>query len=1099
MTMGKLSLDKVYQALEKGDLQTADNLAVLMYKNNINQVNALELMVSIAIEIEDMQAAEERMHLLKQFPVTSYRLFLQARIYFMGKRHGVAIDTLLKSLEEPHKYTATPAVLEKIYNLIGKCCRFLGYMEDSAGCYLLAAGYADGKVLKLLEYSNYLFNLHYLDKPAEYMLRAAQEYQKIVGDVPQFQHVKSARHEKIRIGYLSSDLRRHVVAEFVQAFFNSYDKSSFEVYAYANCVEDEISRELGANVDCWKNVHGINPEGIANIIYDDEIDILVELGGHTANNNLPVLAYRPAPVQICGIGYFGSTGMEAVDYFLGDEYLDINDNAPDFVEKIIRLEHSHWCYRPLKTSDKDKAISGMKCYGDPCATPPAPFQKNGFVTFGSFNAFQKINSNVLSAWKKILDEVPNSKLYLKGSAYVNDEQMIRFSDMLDEVSISMDRIIFEDRSDDYLADYGKMDIALDTFPYAGGGTTCDALYMGVPVITLYGDTHHSRFGYSALMNVGLNECCADTVNDYIKKAVDLANNKKRLKYLHKVIRRRMEMSHLMDAGKYMTELEGKYNDIWYRHINDKELEYTNIYAGKKAWSYIQSNDYHRAIWYLDKLIAYDGDNVVELYEMKAVAEQSISDDSRALYYIRKAYEKLQRETNKGTAEFQRCLLNNYAHYAKELGYIDEALSAYRETIYLSDSFDKKVVSYGNYLYTLVCSMADWRIVESEQKKFNSIFQDICPLQSVKKLCHTDNGGKIRLAYMSPDFRHHVMFSFYYALLYCYDKSKFHVTCYQLSKQIDGYTEHLKSLVDNWVDLSETSIEEKAARIKDDNQDIVVDLAGHTVNSGLGVFVYRVAPIQISGLGWMETTGLQEADYFITDEYVDPIGDNYLVEKPLYLTSQFCYTARNDVPKHGETPCIKKGYVTFGVFNNWYKVNDFTLNLWKQIMENVPASVLLIKSKLMSSLSAQEEIFERLYRLGFDMDRVVFEPATNTYMNRYLSVDIALDTFPYPGGGTTCDALYMGVPVVTLYNKRRGSRFGYSILKNIGLGDLATDDPDTYVKIAITLANDWKILNYLHGSIRDMMKSSPVMNSRQYIKEIEKQYVYSIMEKLRYYD
>lgn len=1097
--MGKLSLDKVYQALEKGDLQTADNLAVLMYKNNINQVNALELMVSIAIEIGDMQAAEERMHLLKQFPITSYRLFLQARIYFMGKRHGAAIDTLLQSLEEPHKYTATLAVLEKIYNLIGKCCRFLGYMEDSAGCYLLAAEYADGKVLKLLEYSNYLFNLHYLDKSAEYMLRAAKGYQKILGDVPQFQHVKSARHEKIRIGYLSSDLRRHVVAEFVQAFFSSYDKSSFEVYAYANCVEDEISRELGANVDCWKNVHGINPEGIANIIYDDEIDILVELGGHTANNNLPVLAYRPAPVQICGIGYFGSTGMEAVDYFLGDEYLDINDNAPDFVEKIIRLEHSHWCYRPLKTSDKDKAISGMKCYGDPCATPPAPFQKNGFVTFGSFNAFQKINSNVLSAWKKILDEVPNSKLYLKGSAYVNDEQMIRFSDMLDEVSISMDRIIFEDRSDDYLADYGKMDIALDTFPYAGGGTTCDALYMGVPVITLYGDTHHSRFGYSALMNVGLNECCADSVNEYIKKAVDLANNKKRLKYLHKVIRRRMEMTSLMDTDKYMTELEGKYNEIWYRYINDTDLEYTNIYAGKKAWRYIQAKDYYRAIWYIDKVIAYNGDNVVELYEMQAAARQSVLDSGMALRCIRKAYERLQGEFNKGTADFQSCLLNNYGHYARSLGYIDESLSCYKAAIDLSDTLEKKISTYGNYLYAIVCSMADWHTVMEEHNKYNHIFHELRSSQQLTKLCNTYHGGKIRLAYMSPDFRHHVMFSFYYTMLYYYDRSKFHVTCYQLSKQTDGYTEHLKTLVDEWINISKFSLEEKAIKIKEDKQDIIVDLAGHSANSGLGVFAYRVALVQISGLGWMETTGLQETDYFITDEYVDPPNDNYLMEKSLYLTSQFCYTARNDVPIPREAPCIKNGYITFGVFNNWYKVNEFTLKLWKRIMDNVPESVLLIKGKIMSSLSAQEEIFERMYALGFDMDRVSFEAATDTYMNRYLSVDIALDTFPYPGGGTTCDALYMGVPVITLYSKRRGSRFGYSILRNIGLDNLATDDPDTYIKMAISLANDWETLNYLHGSIRDMMKSSPVMNGRQYIKEIEKQYFYSIMEKLQHYD
>ena len=341
--------------------------------------------------------------------------------------------------------------------------------------------------------------------------------------------------------------------------------------------------------------------------------------------------------------------------------------------------------------------------------------------------------------------------------------------------------------------------------------------------------------------------------------------------------------------------------------------------------------------------------------------------------------------------------------------------------------------------------------------------------------------------MSPDFRQHVMFSFYYALLSQYDKSKFHVTCYQLKSTEDGYTNHLKSMVDEWRNMSGVSAEILAEQIKLDEIDILVDLAGHSSNNGLPVFVYKPAPVQISGLGWMETTGLQETDYFITDKFVDPVDSINLVEKPLYLDSQFCYTAREDVPVPQNAPCLRKGYVTFGVFNNYYKITDNMLELWKNIMDNVPKSKILFKCQLYASESAIRMAKERFEKIGFDLARIAFEPATSDYMSRYLSVDIALDTYPYPGGGTTCDALYMGVPVVSLYGERRGSRFGYSILSNIGLEKLATDNARRYIDIAVKLACNIELLDELHLSIRHLLINSTVMDSKTYIRRLEIMY------------
>ena len=268
---------------------------------------------------------------------------------------------------------------------------------------------------------------------------------------------------------------------------------------------------------------------------------------------------------------------------------------------------------------------------------------------------------------------------------------------------------------------------------------------------------------------------------------------------------------------------------------------------------------------------------------------------------------------------------------------------------------------------------------------------------------------------------------------------------------------------------------------------MVDLAGHSTNSGLPVFYDRVAKVQVSGLGWMESTGLDCTDYLITDKYIDPDLSN-ITEQPLYLTSQFCYTGRNDVQAAKGTPCKEKGYVTFGVFNHYHKWTDEMLLAWKEILTQLPTARLLMKSQVMASKSAQKLALDRLKALGIDIGRIELEAATNTYMNRYLDVDIALDTFPYPGGGTTCDALYMGVPVVSLYGKRRGSRFGLSILNNVGLGELAVSDINDYIDRAVGLANDVELLDVLHKNLRKMMSESPIMDGKKYMSELEAAYI-----------
>jgi len=219
-----------------------------------------------------------------------------------------------------------------------------------------------------------------------------------------------------------------------------------------------------------------------------------------------------------------------------------------------------------------------------------------------------------------------------------------------------------------------------------------------------------------------------------------------------------------------------------------------------------------------------------------------------------------------------------------------------------------------------------------------------------------------------------------------------------------------------------------------------------------------------------------------------LHEKYFSEKLLRLPSQFCYTGRSDVGVSEGAPCCQRGYILFGVFNHYYKITDDMLRIWQKIMLRLPAAKILFKCHMMGSDSAVDQVYERMCALEFDMDRIIFEPSSVDYMERYLDVDIALDTYPYPGGGTTCDALYMGVPVVSLYGSRRGSRFGLSILQSIGLGELAVDTDQAYIERTVALTQDRELLNMLHKNLRSMMVKSRLMDSTAYVRGLEEKYL-----------
>lgn len=535
-----MHFDDIYINLEKGNFLKADKLALEFYKKNIKKDTVAELLVSIAIEAGDVVLAKERIKLLTEFPVSAYRLFLFARVFYMEKDYWQSLTYLEQAVEDELLENISGQVKEKIYNLLGQCYRFYGYPDRAAECYYKAFEAVDLKQLKIIEYSNYLFNLHYLDISEQDYFLAHKDYDKLFSDIKQFKHKKRIKkhHEKIRVGYISPDFRNHVVLRFTYVMLTAYNKEKFEVYCYSTGKEDEYSYNLKNKVDCWQNLRGMAYETIAKEIYNDKIDILVELSGHCKGGNLPVLAYKPAPVQICGIGYFATTGLKAVDYFLTDD--NLGAKAEYFTEKLLSLRNSHFCYNPLKEMSP---------------VQEAPCIKNDYITFGSFNNLTKVSDDVLAVWQRIMEAVPNSHLLLKGSLFDNTEGKQLFIQRLEVLQFDLSRVELRGISKDYMKEYFDMDIALDTFPYPGGGTTCDALYMGVPVITLLDGSHGGNFGGSILKNVGLEFLCAGDINEYIEKSVTIARDKDLLNALHLGLRNMFIHSNVMNVEEYMSDYE----------------------------------------------------------------------------------------------------------------------------------------------------------------------------------------------------------------------------------------------------------------------------------------------------------------------------------------------------------------------------------------------------------------------------------------------------------------------------------------------------------------------------------------------------------------
>lgn len=438
---------------------------------------------------------------------------------------------------------------------LGTTLQDIGKLDEAIACYQRALDiypeFTEARSCLLFSH-NYVPNY-----PAEMLLAEARKYGDIVGKKARPHSEWSNLPEvdrRLRVGFVSGDLRAHPVGYFVEGMLTELASGALrrlEIFCYPSSIRsDALTDRIKASCHGWHPAAGLSDECLADQIRKDGIDILVDLSGHTTHNRLPMFAWKPAPVQVSWLGYLGTTGVAAVDYLIADSWTLPVDDEIHFSERIWRLPDTYLCLAP---PDIDVQVS------------MPPVTNNGYITFGCFNNLTKINSDVVTLWARILTSIPDSRLFLKAKQFKESSAKQEFFNRFVAHGIGPQQLILEDivptRADNF-STYQRVDIALDPFPYPGITTTAESLWMGVPVLTLAGNSFPSRQGVGLLMNAGLSDWVASDADDYVAKAVFHATDIQGLTELRQRLRSQVVAAPIFDVPKFTRHFEAALRGMW---------------------------------------------------------------------------------------------------------------------------------------------------------------------------------------------------------------------------------------------------------------------------------------------------------------------------------------------------------------------------------------------------------------------------------------------------------------------------------------------------------------------------------------------------------
>ncbi len=489
------------------------------------------------------EGARSLQHAIELDPNHNDALYWLGFIAQDAKRYDVACDYYARLLQVAPNHIA--AIYSKAFSESEQ-----GFLDEALATYRRGISVAPQDSLL---HSNMLFALAYHPSLTaqslhqELALWAERHAKPLMSQT--FEHDNSRDPDRrLRIGYVSPYFREHAISFFLEPILEHHDRERFEILLYSD-VEygDAVTARIRQRASQWRDTLGQTDASVADLVRADRIDVLVDLTQHSGGSRLPVFARKPAPVQVCYLGYPLTTGLSAIDYRLSDAYLDPPDHDERFrAERMARLPETYFCYRPPEDAPRFASRSSDR------------------ITFVSQNALPKLNERCLGTWARVMHGVMDSRLIVKASGCGSDRARQRIRDIFQAHGIDPARIEFRNHGPlrDMLAELAEADVALDTFPYNGGTTTCHVLWMGVPVVSVAGELPVHRMGLSVLSQVGLSDLVAKRDDEFVEIATKLARDMDRLRDLRATLRDRMRASPLMDARRFTANLEAMYRQMW---------------------------------------------------------------------------------------------------------------------------------------------------------------------------------------------------------------------------------------------------------------------------------------------------------------------------------------------------------------------------------------------------------------------------------------------------------------------------------------------------------------------------------------------------------
>ncbi|MDZ4254079.1 MAG: tetratricopeptide repeat protein [Sulfuritalea sp.] len=475
----------------------------------------------------------------------------------------VAINNLGLALKELGRFDEAAASYKNVlairpdnadaYNNLGVVQKAQGRLAESEASYRRA--------LELMPsftnaHSNLLLGLNYDPcRSTSYCVEEARRFGKSVSslaDTPYRSWTCAPHPTRLKVGLVSADLRNHVVGNFLENILCQLDQSRIELIGYPTYhVEDSLTARIRPCFSSWKPIYGLSNKKAANLIHSDGVHLLLDLSGHTGHNRLPVFAWKPAPVQASWLGYFATTGLAEIDYVLADRTGVPEECQHNFTEEVWYLPDTRLCFSEPKSRI---SVSSLPALG------------NGMMTFGCFQHLSKLNNRTLKVWRTILTRLPNARIRFQHGHLNSSSSREELSRCLQDAGIAPDRVTMHGGLEysKYLEAYAEVDLVLDTFPFPGGATTCEALWMGVPTLTLSGSTMIQNQGASLLVAAGLPEWIAGNEKDYIHKAVAVASDLESLANLRLRLRQQILASPLFDSKRFARNFADALWEMWQR-------------------------------------------------------------------------------------------------------------------------------------------------------------------------------------------------------------------------------------------------------------------------------------------------------------------------------------------------------------------------------------------------------------------------------------------------------------------------------------------------------------------------------------------------------